>query len=364
MIINIKNNIKICFAISFMIAGLVAFTSCDSDPIFSAIEEEVAIDDPNVEGNIYSLALVGDESTGTLFAQNGKIYSKDVTEERGWVEYSTPESNITFIASDGTNLYALAKEDSSDAGTLYYQANASGDWIEVTDLEDNVYNVFDNGLVGSTNRNAYYTIDEDDDGDYQVYLITGLNDSSLTTNAIDYTNYIAADGDRIVKAASLNGTDYFFDSLAFCAADVDDDGTNDFLYKTIDDYEDDDKDEDIEDSTIWYSSNGSDWSESDITATDVDDDDATIIHSLMAYGTDLYFATDYGLGVATIDDTEGELTLSEISDQAETVFDSEGLYGLWEYSDTLYASTLDDDSSENNYLWGCYTTGDDEWNAE
>ncbi|OJF77011.1 MAG: hypothetical protein BKP49_03905 [Treponema sp. CETP13] len=357
MIINIKNNIKSYFAIGLMITAFFAFISCDSDPIFSAIEDEVALDDPNIEGNVYSLVLVGDESNGTLFVQNGNLYSKNVIEERGWVEYSAPASNITYLASDGENLYALSKEDSHDYGTLYYQENATGNWTkvttvsgdgDVTTLDDDVYNVFDNKETGSTNRNAYITIEDPDDiYDYAVYKISVSGSTVTITRQTDDTYFVATYGDRIVSAARLGTDDYFYDSIGFCAADPDNDGTNTILYKVKDD------------DTIYYSTDGSNW-ESGIEATDVDAD-ADEINSILAYGTDLYFATDYGLGVATIDYSDGSLSSSTISSQASTVFDSEGLYGLWEYADTLYASTINDDSTENNYLWGCY---DDEWNAE
>lgn len=142
------------------------FTSC-MDPIFSYINEEVALEKSLINGSIYSIVRFQDD----IFLANGLIYhkSKDSQGHGQWELYSKPNGHVLTIAADKDNLYAfciyVGRNDSEGemevvSKKLYSFNPTDGQgWKEILDIGRNA-----TALLMSTNstnkehREAYITI--------------------------------------------------------------------------------------------------------------------------------------------------------------------------------------------------------------
>lgn len=160
---KIKKLLIAAVCVSFISFG---FTSC-MDPIFSYINEEVALEKSLINGSIYSIVRFQDE----IFVANGLIYHKpNNSQGHGqWELYSKPNGHVLSIAADEDNLYALCiyvgRNDSEGemevvSKKLYsFNPNDNQGWKEIRDIGRNA-----TALLMSTNstnkehRKAYINI--------------------------------------------------------------------------------------------------------------------------------------------------------------------------------------------------------------
>ncbi len=160
---KIKKLLIAAVCVSFISFG---FTSC-MDPIFSYINEEVALEKSLINGSIYSIVRFQDE----IFVANGLIYHKpkDSQGHGQWELYSKPNGHVLTIAADKDNLYALCiyvgRNDSEGemevvSKKLYsFTLNDNEGWKEIRDIGRNA-----TALLMSTNstnkehRKAYINI--------------------------------------------------------------------------------------------------------------------------------------------------------------------------------------------------------------
>lgn len=180
---------------------LIFFLACSQEPIFWAINKEIKLEKPNVQGQIYSIVKL----KGSLYIANGGIYEKSLKTVRAWNAIGTPDKNrVIQLASDANSLYART----ADAGknqAVYVLTH--GSWQKIAGLE-NADIIFDNGVIGdaatTTNRTAYVRIGG------QVKQLDGTTAPATTIN----TNGAGA---NTQSAAYISSTTYFSDSKAFVA---------------------------------------------------------------------------------------------------------------------------------------------------
>ncbi|HPO02187.1 MAG TPA: hypothetical protein PL077_02495 [Treponemataceae bacterium] len=106
------------------IAAFLTFASCDADPIFSAIEEEVAIADASVNGSVTSLFGFGDY----LWLTDGYLRRKPAMSgsDGDWKSMDFPGSatRCQQIATDGTYIYAIFQKGTNwDFDSVRYSAD-------------------------------------------------------------------------------------------------------------------------------------------------------------------------------------------------------------------------------------------------
>ena len=163
---------KFLFISAILISIISAFIlfSCDSDAIFYDIEQETALDDPIVTGNVYYMVPLN----GKLYVQNGKIFKKGFKENRNWQEISKPEGSFIALASNEDTLYALNSKKE------LWGCNPSNlNWKKIA---ENVQALFDNGKFNDADgttagRNAYFRKDS------TVNQLSGLTEGSAVEAA-------------------------------------------------------------------------------------------------------------------------------------------------------------------------------------
>jgi len=122
----------------FPVACLVAFiitslASCSQEPIFFAIEREVALKESSVEGIISSMV----RTSTTVYAANGHLYARPITSSV-WTQISKPSGafRINEVASDGTTIYALAADESWATTGVYRFNEGTRSWQALTGPEN------------------------------------------------------------------------------------------------------------------------------------------------------------------------------------------------------------------------------------
>lgn len=180
-----KNN-----PILFCLLLLTLAFSCNNEPIFYGIEQEINLEDPIVMGNVYTVTEAG----SVLYAANGKIFSKNSAETRGWVEAAKPEGFIIRTASDSTHLYALTSDKVLYASPL----TANLVWVS---LGDSIVELFDNNALQSSDKKAFIT---KSDAVYQ--LINGTVSDVITSGGASTDS---------ITAEFINGQTYFSSSILF-----------------------------------------------------------------------------------------------------------------------------------------------------
>ena len=153
----------------------LSFISCSNDPIFAAIEKEVELADPSIEGTISSLVVAGTD----VYAANGKIYCRS-SGIGGWHKISIPAgaSRCGMLATDGNDLYGLFTENDDWTDFHSVQHYTGTGWEVVTGLSDVKQIGSGNGFIF-----AFTEISSDR---YNVYTTTGAGattfGSAIATN--------------------------------------------------------------------------------------------------------------------------------------------------------------------------------------
>ena len=172
--------IKHSLSILFMILLLA---SCKNGlTIFDQIDQETKLEDAVITGSVNSIVQSGNK----LYASDGNIYSKDVTDVRGWSKIAGPGGTIIKLAADSTGVYALTGEYDLDTRTyknkkLFY-LDAQNEWKSVvtSNISGEIKTIFDDGS-GTT------YLQEKKDGTYNYYKIS--NPSSISP-AADITSTV------------------------------------------------------------------------------------------------------------------------------------------------------------------------------
>lgn len=283
---------------ALLILGISTFFSCQ-EPIFYNVRTEVPLGDRQISGTVYSLVRHRtSDSKEYLFAANGRIWKKDVTEsfengtstpsdghyEGHWDEISKPENSgslsssdfianrVEGLASNSSNeLYALSIEygrnDDSENQQYYYTLSYSTDdgasWKtvqyystgenvagDISSSNSSIKTLFSTNTPKSENRKAFANLKG------KIYLLEGgiakLIYSSSTSDTIDSTSFTYNGLTSSSKSvATFNGnTFYFSDGVAMNSNETKDENAT-YLYKSAD-------------SDVQYSTDGTTWTTVDV----------------------------------------------------------------------------------------------------
>lgn len=325
-----KNNI-VYLLVSLILTTFVL--GCSQDPIFSDIAQEIKLDDPTVRGNVHSMVQLGNN----LYATNGKIVTKPISQKAGWKEHSSPDEYVTKVASDEGNLYALVTKQADKGDSYSYrvfvQSGAKEDWKEITDTSssNSPITIFDNG---------------DSSGNRQAYLRDSTGVKELNGNAsYDELRKVSGNGasTSTVAAAAYNGTTYFADTLAFCS-----DGTNLFRANG---------------STIQYYDTTQDpWKNGPSM-----DEEPTSFAYYKESDSSNYILVGTKSGIKKVTLSEHKPTaVSSFGSNADTAFGTYialNVFAFPEEPGSCYVSIVKKTSSRYNGLWGYYSDRGN-WNYE
>lgn len=307
----------------------LAFTSCSQDVIFYDIAREEKLNNPEINGNVYSLVPLN----GKLYVQNGSIYEKATPQTaHGWTKTAKPSdsSNIIRLATDDACLYAM-----DENATVWAKAVTDTDW---TKIAENVKALFDNQVMDdssftTTGRSAYIT-----DNDSSVKKLSGTAAPAAVT-ATDTFAATAASGDYI-KAAVYDGSNTIFSSNAIICAQ----GTALYSLNTGS-------------KVIRFSTDGgANWTNSGSV------DDTAM--SICPYGTDkILVGTANGYQISTIDSTSKAASagVNSTTNAESLISSNRQIIMIKAFGTTVYAGVISDISSQYNKLWGWFGSS---WNYE
>mgnify|MGYP007112215497 CR=1 FL=1 len=318
----------------YLLVSLVLITfvlGCSQDPIFSDIAKEIKLDDPTVRGNVLSMVQIGTN----LYASNGNIATKPISQKTGWKDYTSPSGNVTKVASDENHLYALVTNQTDSDGDSYSykvfaQVNASGNWTQITSSTSPI-TIFDNGASGAA-RFAYL---RDSSG------VKQLNGATLYASLTSITENGA--GTSTVSAAFLtSGSQTFFaDTLAFCS-----DGTN--LFKA-------------NGSTLQYSVDGNAWTNGPST----EEPTSYAYYEENASTSYILVGTESGIQKVALS-VNVPTSVSRFGSNADTAFGTYIALNVFAFPSEVgscYVSIVKKTSSRYNGLWGYYSDRGN-WNYE
>jgi len=197
------------FVTALTISATLAVASCDADPIFASIEEEVALADPSIRGTITSMVFTGD-AEGTKYATNGAVYRKTGA-SGSWEKTGLPEHRCAQLAFDGTNVYGLMQNTDYGFAGVYMLSGAA--WTKVTGSNSMVLIFSGNGFVYG------FTHDGDEDGGtYDAYTVTASGATSLVAGLTDIPSGSAVVSDGSASWFSTRGGVYDSTGVALTGA--------------------------------------------------------------------------------------------------------------------------------------------------
>lgn len=340
----------------------LAFTSCSNDPILAAIEKEVELEDPSIEGTISSLVVVGSD----IYAANGNIYRRS-NGIGGWKNISIPSgaSRCGMLATDGANLYGLfTGSDWTDFHSV--QMYTGTGWTPVTGLSDVKQLGSGNGLifaftkVSSDRYNAYRTTGGAGSTTFSAAIGTSITLPVGCAGNASGSYFATRTGVYNSAGTLLSGGNAPSTELAGIAI-----GNNGDVYTANYDYA--------------YRYSGGTWTR---VETNLDSDPATGLAVLQTASKNLLLIScDEGYGEVSLDASgvmgtyfsPGDNSLSSTHPSDEDQYDSSignyNLYGI--YAVTAPVPAGDDyviyvavQHYKYNGLWAYYDKSDTEWNRE
>ena len=309
---------KITCATLCILFGLLLF-SCKNEPIFYGIEQEINLDKPVVLGNVYAMTEAG----GRLYAANGKLYSKNSADIRGWSEDIKPEGFVIRTASDSSFLYSHTSDK------VLYSSVLSTELVW-TKIDDSVVELFDNNALGSGNKRAFYTKAD------AVYEISGGNTgTAVSSGGASFAS---------VTSEYINGQTYFSSSILFTS------DRSSYLYR-------------ISENGIEYSTDTISWTPVSLTI------ESPMSLEFFQNGTYTALLAGTKTGVVQIAVTNS-IPASSTSvlpgANADSCFGTSHVPSIFAYpfaQGNIYVSSLKTDSSNSTKFWGYYPTRDN-WNLE
>lgn len=296
---------------------LTLFSSCNNDPIFYGIEQEIKLADPVVKGNVWDMTEAG----GKLYAVNGRIFTKTSDSADRWTEVNKPSGYIIRIASDDTYLYALSSD--KKLYTTLFAGNLN--WVS---LEDSVVELFDNNAA-STDKRAFI---RKDSGVYEVKAGI-VNGTTITIDGASSSS---------VTAEFIGATTFFSSSIQFTS------NKSGILYR-------------ISGKNIEYSNDNTEW-----TAIYTITGDPLSLEFYM-YGTSssLLVGTKKGIVHLALSGTAASETAVPGSN-ADSCFGNSEVHGIYAYphgKGIVYTASLIPSNTKNTKFWSFYPTRGN-WNLE
>ena len=392
---RLKRPAGAAFCVAALFAVALFLPSCNNEPIFATIENEIPLRDPNLEGVVPSLVQYKDSSGEYwLFATNGYVKKKAAKASPGnWTTVSQPGGNrcgklVVITDSNGDQtLYALAQSGSewSSFQGIYEYNDSNDSWTEIG---------YTNGPTGARqvqigpSSSGFYAVaytgsDSSDGGmgsSYDVYEYNGSSWSSLGSISespigfggdyilTKYRPYQVSGGSISVISDTLYVSGYGgllpgneYDNKGMCV-----NGNN--LYVLTDDY-------------LWHY-NGSSWNGRTGTGTS----------SYDGFGTPAYFAGSQPLVLMPLEEGYREAIIGSSGTISGTqTVGASSSSTVATSSRSQYRSTIDDYSidfmfavTDSEYLpdgcsyavfasighykysglWGYYENVQPEWNRE
>lgn len=190
----------VCFSAIVMLS----LTSCSQEPIFFAIEREVALKESSVEGIVNSIVQTG----SNVYASNGHLYARNRTIPF-WAEIPKPSGafRINEVATDGTHLYALAANSSWATTGVYRFNEADSSWQALT-TPAHVQKI-------SSGNGRIYAFAGSSSGPFAIYITasvaaTGFEETPLIENVASFLVSATTAGDYIASRSAIqyfDGTD-------------------------------------------------------------------------------------------------------------------------------------------------------------
>lgn len=196
---------KILFLIFTAASLAVLFSGCSEDPIFSAVEAEVELKDPSVQGSVLSLV----SHDGSLYTANGNLYRR--TGGTGeWRSVSLPSgadrcSQVAVTAEDGSGeLFGLFQD--SDWKFHSLQRYTGSGWVPVTGASRGFAAKNGNGFIYFFRQDSM----DDSEGARIVESIHRVAPDGTMTKILSGLEYYKSGGERLLDAEG----DYFITNRA------------------------------------------------------------------------------------------------------------------------------------------------------
>lgn len=312
-----KNTIRAILSLSFLL-----FASCKIEPIFYAIEKEVPLEKAVIKGNLYAMTEFGTK----LYAASGKLYEKNINEERGWKAVSAPGFIIRVASDKDDNLYVLTEDKK-----LYTSKDAKN-WTAVS-IPGSITELFDNKASDANKRIAYVTTSGEEG---ELYLLAGEDTPTEAT-----TPETSNGASKSSKAAVYDGEKTIFSNTVLIAS-----GTHG-VYT-------------MKGNKIVFNDDPSnvEVSGAQSMAVYADGSDDGSKESLL-------IGTTSGIVLVNLDATTGEPTgkgfmLGENIESSIAMLEIKTLYA---FENAVYAFAVDKTTSKKTNTWGYYTSRPN-WNVE
>lgn len=180
---------KFTLAAAIIFITLISL-SCDNDPIFAAIEQEVKLKDPAVQGTASNLVIIGQN----MYTTNGNIYRR-VNGSGNWKKIKSPSFRCAQIATDGVNLYGLFQNsDYKFASVSMYDGSS---WL-------NIDTISDAGKIG--NGNGFIYVFTELDSLWNAYTITGTVSAAIA-DAVSLTYPVGTTGNYFATSDAVYASD-------------------------------------------------------------------------------------------------------------------------------------------------------------
>ncbi|MDR2796420.1 MAG: hypothetical protein LBB47_06905, partial [Spirochaetaceae bacterium] len=140
---------------TILFISLFFWASCNQDPIFTMISNEVEPKDPLINGSPSKIVKTSDGTTETIYVANGKLWKYSVG-GGGWSQAGGP-SNVYDIAAAGPDLYMLSI---SESGCSVYKRGTSGTYTQIPNnsgysMIQGIYSNGDGLYAGGMDGGAY-----------------------------------------------------------------------------------------------------------------------------------------------------------------------------------------------------------------
>lgn len=294
---------------------LTAVFSCKNEPIFYAIEKEIALEKPVVLGNVLSMTQADDK----LYAAAGKLYVKNSTAIRSWNEAAKP-GFVIQVASDNTHLYVRDKE-----ANLYSSPHETSlSWTKIGTAKM----LFDNNALNAPDKKAFAVKDNG------VYELTNGSISVAVSSG-------GASGSSVAAEYINDASETFFSASPMFTSN-----RTDTLYRIVS-------------GNIEYSTNNTDWTSLSIPVMEP--------KSLEFYqrggSSYLLIGTKTGVITAILNSSTSAALTTIPGDNADSCFGKSEVPFIFTFSNNIYVFSLKPDTTKDTKFWAYYPSRDN-WNLE